>query len=33
MDFLGVKPGGKVTLDGCIGKDCGSQYKAVIKVG
>jgi hypothetical protein len=33
LAFKGVKTGGKVTMDGCIGKDCGSQYNAVIKVG
>ena len=33
LAFKGVKPGGKVTMDGCIGKDCSNQYNAVIKVG
>ena len=33
MIFKGVEPGGRVTLDGCVTKSCGSQFKAVMKVG
>ena len=34
MAFASVKVGGKVTLDGCVGKDCsGGQFTAVMKVG
>lgn len=32
MAFAGVAPGGRVTLDGCVG-DCMTQFKAVLKVG
>ena len=32
FSFKGVKPGGKVTLEGCV-EDCDSSFKAVIKVG
>ena len=30
--FPGVKPGGRVTLDGCVA-DCMTDFKAVMKVG
>ena len=28
-----VKPGGKVTLEGCVEKGCAAQFKAVLQVG
>ena len=34
MGFASIKAGGKVTLEGCVGKDCsGGQFTAVLKVG
>jgi hypothetical protein len=34
MGFASVKAGGKVTLNGCVGKDCGGgEFTAVMKVG
>ena len=30
--FQGVKPGGRVTLEGCV-SECNGDFKAVIKVG
>ena len=33
MIFKSVKTGGRVTLEGCVGADCATQFKAVMKVG
>lgn len=33
MVFKGVTAGGKVTLDGCVGKDCTAVFNASMKVG
>lgn len=31
--FQGVKPGGKVTIEGCAGNRCSSMFKTTLKVG